>query len=146
MKFDNLEIFDSKYFLLSLEQKKIVKSLYKKPVYAGEYLGRLDRKTKKFFPSIVLIKKISEVCKRKVDLSTKGSFLFLCGRDIMSESILIYSEEIKKGDLVLVFDEKDDCIGYGEAITDLSKRKSGIVVRNKLDLGDFLRREMTKKK
>jgi predicted RNA-binding protein (TIGR00451 family) len=145
MKIENVIYINENFFLVLDQQKKIIESLFLKPVFAGEFLGTFKKDRKVFFPSITLIKMISKKCKKKVILNKKGSFLFLCGRDLMNESIVIYEEEIKKGDYVLVFDNKDDCIGYGEAITDLSNRRGGIVIRNKLDLGDFLRREMTKK-
>jgi ribosome biogenesis protein Nip4 len=47
----------------------------------------------------------------------------------------------RKGDAVLVINEFGECLGFGRLMAGLDVPLGEVVVRNVLDVGDFLRRE-----
>lgn len=100
----------------------------KEPYAIGAFLGEI--KNNKFCPSIALLELLSELSDRKVFVNGKAEWLFLCRRDVLRQSIM--KSNAKQG-LVLVQNEHDENLGYGEI--------KGKIVKNLLDRGDFLRRE-----
>jgi len=81
-----------------------------------------------------LIDVISEISQKKVFISQKAEWLFLCGRDVFEDSITKkYSDE----KIVLVQNEKDENLGYGVFI----KKGKEKILKNLLDKGFYLRRE-----
>ena len=85
---------------------------------------------KKFKPSLYLLEWLSHRTKEKVYVNKKAEWLYLCGRDLFSDSI---EKDTSKERLVLVQNNIDENIGYG--------LKQGKKIKNLLDRGDFLRRE-----
>ena len=71
--------------------------------------------------------------------------MFLCGRNVLPSSIAKNPNGLTEG-LVLVQNERDENLGYGKIIDDINNSPMRIVVKNFLDKGDFLRREMDSKK
>jgi len=127
-----------KFFLLS----PVLKRLAEKRgdwLYAGTYLGKTDGD--KFFPSFPLIYMIASQAKNRVVVDDKAAWLFICGRDIFREGILEAYGCRSKGAYTLVFNRYGECLGFGRIERDLDKAKSGVAVKNILDVGDFLRRE-----
>jgi ribosome biogenesis protein Nip4 len=59
--------------------------------------------------------------------------MFLCGRNILSESIAKNPNGLTEG-LVLVQNEKDENLGYG-----LFKREDTLIIKHVLDKGRYLR-------
>ena len=126
---------------LFLINNKLRKDLQNNFFYAGLYLG--ENKQRKFFPSFNLLSILSEQKANKVTIDKKAAWLFIYGKNIFRERILKVEGDEKKGDITLVLNNTNDCLGFGEIIFDLNKKpkKSKAVIKNLLDLGDFLRRE-----
>ena len=125
----------NRYFLITREIEELTKDFF----YAGIYLG----KTKKdvFFPSFPLLTMIAEGNANKVVIDRRTEWLFVCGRDIFRKGILKMDGSTRKGDLTLVLNENNECLGFGKIARDLNGKKEGFAVRNIADMGDFLRRE-----
>lgn len=97
-------------------------------VYTSQRLGRIDRKG--FHPSITLLDLLNSLTERKIVVNDKTAWLFLCGRNVLKEGIV---ERGAEEGHVLVTNERGEVLGYGKI--------TGAGVTNKLDRGDFLRRE-----
>lgn len=137
----------SKYYRVSEEQEDFLNSQSKDAQFVGEFLGEFDKRNKSFLPSLTLLQiifKFDDV--KKVKLNEKGEYLFLCGRDIMGQSIVDFDKEIKTRNVVFVVNTKDEFLGCAFVLRDIDKRSKEVILNNKTDLGDYLRREKTKKK
>ncbi|MEM2440269.1 MAG: hypothetical protein QW493_03535 [Candidatus Bathyarchaeia archaeon] len=66
---------------------------------------------------------------------------FRLWRDIFKEGILKIEGSRRKGGYTLVFNRRGECLGYGKIAKNMDKLKSGLAVKNLLDVRDFLRRE-----
>ena len=55
---------------------------------------------------------------------------------------------MKKGDYTLILNESNECLGFGKITCNLRGEADAhkVVVKNILDIGDFLRREKRKSK
>jgi predicted ribosome-associated RNA-binding protein Tma20 len=84
---------------------------------------------------------ISEEDANKVIVDRRTEWLFVCGRDLFGKGIVTLKGSPKKGDLTLVLNEDNECLGFGKIVHDLNEKKEGVAVRNIADVGDFLRRE-----
>ncbi|MEM4263821.1 MAG: hypothetical protein QW666_02930 [Candidatus Woesearchaeota archaeon] len=140
-KFTNKEIIDfdsviklgDEFYLVSSGLKKIQDKIKYFPSFMGLYLGKREK------PSIFLLQELSKIAEKKVWVNEKGEWLFICGRDILNQSITKKSECIVKDDFVLVMNKYNECIGYGVFIDDKKPKKAA--VQRMFDIGDFLRRE-----
>jgi len=119
------------YYLVNEELQKVMKKIPDEAQSAGIYLGEEEK------PSLALLRLISKISDTKIFLNEKAAYLFICGRDIMGQSIIKANAD--EG-LVLVQNEKDENLGYGRFIGNINEPEE-IVVKNLLDLGNFLRRE-----
>ena len=127
---------NDRLFLLEKKLTKYPKGFF----YAGLYLGKI--KERKIIPSLVLLSILSRDKANKVILNNQASWQFICGKDIFFKGLLSYKGVIKKGDLSLVLNSHNDCLGYGEVISHINlKDNNKIFLKNLLDIGDFLRRE-----
>ncbi len=117
------------YFLLLGEVSSVLNRIKLPALFAGTYLGRFQEKTAK--PSLELLRMLARTDAKKVWLNDKGSWLFVCKRPALAESIV--KNNASAGELVLVMTERDECIGYGLF--------DGKGIKNYYDVGDFLRRE-----
>jgi ribosome biogenesis protein Nip4 len=108
---------------------------------AGVFLGKA--KEGKFFPSFNLLGMLAKKEANRIILDKKAAWLFICCRDILRKSIVRIQGLGKKDTNTLVFNEFGECLGFGRIVEKLrdSANDNGIVVRNVLDIGDFLRRE-----
>ena len=97
-------------------------------VYMTQRLGRIDRRG--FHPSVALLDVLGGLSDRKAVLTEKAAWLFLCKRNALKEGIVSCNAE--EGE-VLVVNARDEILGYGKI--------TGAGITNKLDRGDFLRRE-----
>lgn len=131
-----------KIFLLNNNLKDTVDEVGLEYLYAGIYLGSI--KQNRFTPSFPLLFMLADKAEKKIYLTDKAAWLFICGRDIFAEGILRIEGSIKRGDLVLLFNRHGECLGYGVARQDPKMAKTGVVIENIMDLGDFLRREAGK--
>jgi ribosome biogenesis protein Nip4 len=128
------------FFLLSRNLKKLVERV-ENWLFAGLYLGKI--KGGIFHPSFSLLSMIAEQAKNKVVVDDKAAWLFICGRDIFKEGLMEILGSKNRGAYTLVFNRRGECLGFGKIVKDLDKAKSGVVIKNVLDVGDFLRRERT---
>lgn len=124
-----LYILGRSYYLVDEKTYKILSSSNIRPYYAGIYLGRDTNES--FIPSFFLLD-ILKKSSKKAMINEKASWLFVCGRDVLSEGI-IKKDEAKEMDYLLVLNERKEVLGYGQWA------RNGI--HNLLDRGDFLRRE-----
>ncbi len=134
-KIDNILRVKDGYFLAGRELKETSEKTGQTPFAIGLFLGKL--KNRNFVPGASILNIISKKTDRKVFVNRKTEWLFLCGRDIFGKGIV--KANVKKGK-VLVQNERDENLGYGEVIEDISE-KDKIVVKNLFDKGAFLRRE-----
>jgi ribosome biogenesis protein Nip4 len=126
-----------RYYLLNPRLKKVVGSGF---YCAGLYLGKV--KNGVFFPSFNLLNMLAEVAANKVVLNKKAAWLFICGRDIFRKGIVKPQGSQRKGSCTLVLNEFGECLGFGKITRSLDGADGkAVVVRNVLDVGDFLRRE-----
>ncbi|MEM2970964.1 MAG: hypothetical protein QW270_00875 [Candidatus Bathyarchaeia archaeon] len=124
-----------RYFLLNEELKKFVRENF---FYAGVYLGKV--KGGKFFPSFNLLRMIAEKGANKIVVDEKTAWLFICGRDIFKQGIIQVFGSKKRGDYTLILNRHGECLGFGKILHNLDEAE-GVVVKNIVDIGDFLRRE-----
>ncbi len=124
------------FYLADKELVEIKDKVELDPFSVGLYLGR--NKGKDFEPSSALVELIAKSSKKKVFVNKKSEWLFLCGRDLFGKGII--KSNVKKG-LVLVQSEDDENLGYGKLVGDISE-KNNVVLKNVLDKGDYLRKEM----
>jgi len=107
--------------------------------YCGIYLGK-TRETR-FFPGFGLLNMISKTNANRIVVDAKSAWLFICGRDVFKTGIMQASGSEKKGAHVLVLNEHGECLGFGKILHNLDSATAQVVVKNILDVGDFLRRE-----
>jgi ribosome biogenesis protein Nip4 len=130
----------NRYYMLS---KKLKQQVPKGFFYAGAYLGAV--KGSSFFPSFLLLAMIAERKANKLVIDKKTAWLFICGRDLFKKGIL-NGDNLKKGEITLVLNEHNECLGFGKVMLNLREESdlNKVVVKNILDIGDFLRREKRK--
>ncbi len=140
-KFTDEEISDvvkigRKYFQVSEEMQKVLGELKinRDPEHAGIFLG--EKIGKEFSPGMGLLDIIGKMTTKKAVIDEKSEWLFLCDRDVFKDSVIKCN--VQKG-FVLVMNKKDEVLGYGIV------QKGNVMIENKLDRGDFLRREMSTK-
>jgi len=126
----------NRYFLVSEDLKKAMSRDF---FYAGSYLGKI--KNAIFFPGFELLRMMAEKNANRIVVDKKTEWLFICGRDIFKQGITTVTGSSRRGDYVLVLNRHNECLGFGRIICDLNKTTKGVVVKNVLDVGDFLRRE-----
>ena len=134
---ENLVVKKGKrYFLVSEDLKKAMSRDF---FCAGSYLGKI--KNAIFFPGFELLRMMAEKNANRIVVDKKTEWLFICGRDIFKQGITTVTGSSRRGDYVLVLNRHNECLGFGRIICDLNKTTKGVVVKNVLDVGDFLRRE-----
>ncbi len=127
-----------RYYLVSGKLKKLV--LARRDFYSvGLYLGKI--KNGIFFPSFNLLNMLVNVAANKVVLDKKAAWLFVCGRDVFKTGVLRVSGSRRKGSFTLVLNDFGECLGFGKIVSSLGDKDATVVIRNILDVGDFLRRE-----
>jgi ribosome biogenesis protein Nip4 len=122
------------YFLLTPELAALLKRITLPAIHSGLYLGRFAGKTAR--PGLDLLNLLAKTDAPKIWLAPKGGWLFICKRPALRESIAKVQAE--PGQLVLVLNTHDECLGYG--------LYDGKNVKNYYDIGDFLRRERRAKR
>jgi ribosome biogenesis protein Nip4 len=111
-----------------------IKNRINRDIFAvGAYLGE---EKQGFSPSPLLIDMISkfpDTQSKKIFINKKSEWLFLCGRNILPESIVKNPNNLSNG-LVLVQNEHDENLGYG-----LFKQEDTLIIKHILDKGKYLR-------
>ena len=128
----------NRYYLLNEKLKRQVPRDF---FYAGLYLGKL--KGASFFPSFLLLTMMAEGRANKIVVDKKTAWLFICGRDVFKQGILKANVAKRKGNYTLILNEHNECLGFGKILRNIRNEKdtNKVVVKNILDIGDFLRRE-----
>lgn len=126
---DHITKLENRFYLVNHAQMRFKA---KKPLAIGLFLGFSRKKT--FIPSNSLLSMVSNTG-RKVVVNAQGEWLFVCGRDVFKDSVLKFGVG-SPGDFVLVVNERNVCLGYGELVLD-----NRLAVRNVYDIGDYFRRE-----
>jgi ribosome biogenesis protein Nip4 len=137
-KIENIIKIKGKYYLVSRELNELRQKIKPEPEYIGLFLGEETKNC--FKPGLALIDEIAKISDRKVFVNDKGEWLFLCGRDLFGKSVV--KSNVNNG-LVLVQSMKDENLGYGKFVGNIAN-KGKTVIKNILDKGDYLRREMSK--
>jgi ribosome biogenesis protein Nip4 len=129
---------NGRFYLISPILKPLVNHDF---FYAGVFLGKV--KEFKFFPSFNLLGMLSKKGANRVVVDSKAAWLFICGRDVLENSIMRIQGPGRKNTNTLVLNEFGECLGFGRIVENLSDEggSSQIAVRNISDVGDFLRRE-----
>jgi ribosome biogenesis protein Nip4 len=89
-----------------------------------------------FSPSpalIDMVSRLSDTQSKKIFINKKSEWLFLCGRNVLSESIARNPNNLSEG-LVLVQNEQDENLGYG-----VFKMEDTLIIKHILDKGRYLR-------
>ncbi|MFH1456409.1 MAG: hypothetical protein ABIF40_05685 [archaeon] len=144
-KFTDVKIpyfkIDDKYYLASKELLALAKKINLDYFTIGKYLGEENKG--KFMPSLALLGVLSEISDNKIIVKDIGEMDFLYGKNLRSRHIKNCEGEQKIGFLKLVINERGDCLGYAKIVKVLDDK--GVVLKNKQDMGDYLRREMSQK-
>ena len=131
------------YYQLEPGLRKVVEGIGKKtgmqPFSAGLFLG--EEVSKRFKPSIALLDIIGAKTDLWVIIDDKAEWLFLCGRDVFAASVV--KSNVKHG-IAIVMNSKREVLGFG-LVDDRVRRAEDIMVKNIIDRGDYLRREMGKR-
>jgi len=128
---------ENRYFLLNSNLKKFAQSDF---YYAGAYLGKV--KNGIFFSSFNLLAMLARVEADRIIVEEKTAWLFICGRDVFRKGIVAVHGSLRKGDYALVLNEFGECLGFGKITCRLDDEKATVALKNILDVGDFLRREV----
>ena len=121
-----------KYFLVSPELEEMEKRIPDR-VSSGIILGASEE-NKGFKPGIYLLEWLSPRTRNKVFVNDKAEWLFLCGRDVLPETI---ARDSSSRDIFLVQNLIDENLGLGKKV----RKGKSYFIKNVLDRGDFLRRE-----
>jgi ribosome biogenesis protein Nip4 len=131
------------YYQLEPGLRKVMEGINKKtgmqPNLAGLFLG--EEISKKFRPSIALLDIVGAKTERWVIIDDKAEWLFLCGRDVFFGSVV--KSNVKNG-IAIVMNSNREVLGFG-LVSDRVRMPEDIMIKNILDRGDYLRREMSKK-
>ena len=125
-----LVVLGKEAFDVSSEVKHVMQKVPRSAVYAGKVVLRYG---KVLIPGISLLEELGKKVPRKVWVKPKGEWLFICGRNILPGNIAKTKGDPNPGDAVVVLNQHDECIGYGEF-----QEKQ---ITRWFDIGDFLRRE-----
>jgi len=94
---------ENKYFLADKELIKLKETIKQTPYAIGLFLGEDTKKG--FRPSPALLELIAKSSEKKIVVNKKAEWLFLCGRDIFSKSIV--RKNTRKG-VALIQNEIDE--------------------------------------
>lgn len=145
----NVELDQSKlvkigknYYYADKELQDVRSKINKDVFSLGIYLGCDAGKHFEPSPALIdIISKMPEAVKIKIFVNDKAETMFLYGRNILKESILKNPQNINEG-IVLVQNSLDENLGYGL----FQQQGKDLVVKNLLDKGYYLRKEVRKKK
>lgn len=121
-------------FYLAEQRLWNIKNGVNRDIYAiGMFMGE---EKMGFSPSpalIDLISKFPDAQSKKIFVNKKAEWMFLCGRNVLSDSITKNPNSLSGG-LVLVQNEKDENLGYGQF-----KKEDTLIIKHILDKGRYLR-------
>ncbi|MCJ7423961.1 hypothetical protein MUP01_06795 [Candidatus Bathyarchaeota archaeon] len=128
----------NRFFLLNKSMKKILSEDF---YYAGTYLGKI--KKNHFFPSFNLLSLIAMGNANKITVDEKTEWLFICGRDVFKQGITNIVGSGSEGNYTLIMNQREECLGFGRILRNIADESNlhRVIIKNVLDIGDFLRRE-----
>lgn len=137
-QFTNTELTDirrvGRNFYKAEERLWNIKNGVDRDIYAiGKFMGE---EKMGFSPSPALIDLISrfpDAQSKKVFVNKKAEWMFLCGRNVLSDSVTRNPNDLSEG-LVLVQNEQDENLGYGQF-----KKEDTLIIKHILDKGRYLR-------
>ncbi|VEV58389.1 60S ribosome subunit biogenesis protein NIP7, putative [Plasmodium vinckei vinckei] len=110
----------------------------------GICIGKIT-KANNFFLKITSLSLMSEFCIHKIWLKESGEKNFLFGNNVLKSHLLKISDNIRKGDGVIVLSMDDNPIGFGISIRNTQDIKllniTDIVLIHQSDVGEYLRNE-----
>lgn len=115
-----------------MAEPEMERLLQHRPASIGIFLGTEGKE--RFLPSLGLLSILAKDSSRKVCVNEKAEWLFICGRDVFGDSVTKWGAS---SGLVLVQNQKGENLGLG-FIKQSGQKK---LVKNILDIGDFLRRK-----
>jgi ribosome biogenesis protein Nip4 len=128
---------NQRYYMLNTRVHKVAQGDF---FYAGLYLGKV--KDRVFFPSFNFLNLLLPLAANRVVLGGKAAWLFICGRDVFRKGVTRFMGSQRKGDFTLVLNEFGECLGFAMIVLDVGEvGVDKVLLRNVLDVGDFLRRE-----
>lgn len=138
---ENVIKVKNEYFLVNKELQEFTANLNadsQNAVFprAGILLGAV--KKERFDPSLYFLELLAKKSTNKVFINNKAEWLFLCGRDAFKENAI---KDNSTNNIFLVQNERDENIGLGT----WEKKGKTAMLKNIMDRGDYLRREMSKK-
>jgi ribosome biogenesis protein Nip4 len=131
---DNIEKIGRNNFLATSSLLETKRRINKDTFSIGLFLGETKDR---FYPSpafVDIISRLEDADNRKIFVNKKAEWLFLCGRNILMESIVRNPRSLKEG-FVLVQNENDENLGYGI----FHQQGKDTVIKNLLDKGKYLR-------
>lgn len=94
--------------------------------------------------SLQIIHDLLKITTKVLIVSSRGAEAFTYGRSILKESIVWYDPELRRGQRVLIVNEKGDCLGIASLSVDALRIKrlsqDSLVGKNLVDIGWFIRR------
>ncbi len=107
----------------------------------GVQMGNLCKG--KFIFSLQIMPALAKITDRVLVVSQKGAETFTYGRSIIKESVVRLGYAMKKGQRVIVLNEKLECLGLaalsidGDRLERLAREK--LVAKNLVDIGAYVR-------
>ncbi|SBS88365.1 hypothetical protein PMALA_022370 [Plasmodium malariae] len=139
--------YNNEEYVLRADIAKQAKSINKNSLMSlGTCLGKFT-KANNFFLKITSLSLLSEFCIHKIWLKESGEKSFLFGNNVIKSHLLKISDNIKKGDGVMVLSMNDNPIGFGVSMRNTQDIKilnvMDIILIHQGDIGEYLRSEET---
>lgn len=112
-----------------------------RPAYLGECIGHQRGDT--FIPSIDFLQWVGHQAKKKITVDEKGEWLFTRGWNLPGKYVTTHTNP-ERGDLVVIMNQHNECLGYGQLIEDIASTKT--ILKRRFDIGDILRRDRQSRK
>jgi ribosome biogenesis protein Nip4 len=108
----------------------------------GLFLGEMIKE--KLRLSISVLSRIAPLTDSRIVIAEKAAGAYTYGKSILKESVLEAKPDLKKGQRVIVLNEKHDCLGLATLTADgykISKmRPNDLVAKNIVDIGLYIRK------
>ncbi|CRG94864.1 large ribosomal subunit assembling protein, putative [Plasmodium gallinaceum] len=137
----------SNVYFVRADVAKQAESINKKSLISlGICLGKFT-KANNFFIKITSISFLNEFCIHKIWLKESGEKNFLFGNNVLKSHLLKVSDNIKKGDGIIVLSGNDNPIGFGISTRNTQEIKilnvTDTILIHQGDVGEYLRSEST---
>ncbi|SBT42037.1 hypothetical protein POVWA2_043710 [Plasmodium ovale wallikeri] len=142
-----LRLHKAHVYFVRADIAKQAESINKKSLISlGVCLGNFT-KANNFLIKITSLSLLNEFCVHKIWLKESGEKCFLFGNHVLKSHILKVTDNIKKGDGIMVLSMNDNPIGFGISIRNTQEIKilnvTDIILIHQGDVGEYLRSEAT---